>query len=519
MPSPLVSSATDARQPFWETAPTWEELAPVAEVAVAALIAVVGALWALKKWREEQRRRDEQHLEAERERQRIEREKLDQLVREEANTRTDRAAALISELGKTNDRQRWWAASALSMYPDEALPVLISALGQAEPRTATALATALLSIGAPSVQPLARANRIASRLVRAQSSGPPLSSREDPFIATASTMLDHSRTVLAHLLEHLSEEERTAIDLEDIDLQACFFRGADLSGLRLRKADISGCDFSRAKLRDANLRGTKGSGAAFTRAILDRADLTGYRGPSQFISASLRGATLRHANLVESDLSNVRLDDADLEGCSFISSCLRSADLRNTRLHRTRLNRIDGFRLALSGTTLTQVRGGRADLTQARLQGTVFEGCTFTGATLDGVKARGVTFVDCDLAGSSFRDAKLPGATIRGCNLAGTDFSGADMSGATVERCRIYGFPLGAATLTDAEFIGPHEFDAARVATPANETWRQAHYDEPSRRLVDALRAAAGRAAATNDEPPADEAGDDPSDGRSTDDA
>ena len=505
MATGLVRAAgegTDAAssEPFREAAPTWDQLAPIVEVAVAA--AVVGALWALRKWQEERRRleqerrddqqrRDEQQREAEVERLRLERERLDQLAREEATSRADRAATLIGELGDADDTTRWWRASALSMYPDEALPVLVSALGHAEPKTLTALATALLSIGAPSIEPLARANRIASSLARERRDG----DGSDPFVAMASTMLDNSRTVLAHLVLHLNEEERAQINLENIDLCGSFFRGADLSGLRLRKADISDCDFARAKLRAANLRGATGKGAVFTKANLNNADLTGYTGPSGFVSAKLNGATLSHANVVESDFANARLEDADLERCRMDQSSLRGAVLVGAELKGTQMSHVDAYRIDLSRTTLERVRAGGMNLAEGGLGGAAFTQCYLTNAHFDSAKASEAAFVDCNLGGATFRDAILRGATFRRCNLGGTDFAGADMSGATVEACKLYGFTLGEADLTDVNFVGPHEFDVDGIGAPTNATWQQADYDERSSRLLDALNGALSRSA------------------------
>jgi type II secretory pathway pseudopilin PulG len=111
---------------MWDDPDLVQAFSALAQVVVAVVAALVGGGWAVRKWLAERRDAEQQRL-------RHEQAQLEQRREEEHNRRAERAAALMSSLGAAgaSDEARRWSASALALYPDEAMPVLINALGQA----------------------------------------------------------------------------------------------------------------------------------------------------------------------------------------------------------------------------------------------------------------------------------------------------------------------------------------------------------------------------------------------------
>jgi uncharacterized protein YjbI with pentapeptide repeats len=86
-------------------------------------------------------------------------------------------------------------------------------------------------------------------------------------------------------------------------LEACNFKGQDLSGTELHDANLEGAILSNAILRQADL-----SDANLSDANLRYADLSG----ATLLGANLEGAILSNAILRQADLSDANLSDANL---------------------------------------------------------------------------------------------------------------------------------------------------------------------------------------------------------------
>jgi uncharacterized protein YjbI with pentapeptide repeats len=90
-------------------------------------------------------------------------------------------------------------------------------------------------------------------------------------------------------------------------------RGADLSGLDLRRRYLGGADFTGADLSSVNV-----DHGSFDGAVLDGADLDG----AVLTFCTLRDASLVGASLVRADLREATLTSADLRGANLTDALL-----------------------------------------------------------------------------------------------------------------------------------------------------------------------------------------------------
>ena len=211
------------------------------------------------------------------------RQAADQLVQrqvEEERARQQRAAELVKAVGDaTDDRARRWTMSALSLYPDEALDLLLNSLGEASAADATAIKIAVISVGPSALPHAVRAHRIAGQMCRTTETEGALygaaSDQRQIDTATAGRVRDCTREIILQLVFQLDEDQRAAVDLAYVDLTRVSLAGARLSRISLRKTRLDKAILVRAYLNGAVLRGATVDGTVLSGARLRSADLTG----------------------------------------------------------------------------------------------------------------------------------------------------------------------------------------------------------------------------------------------------
>jgi hypothetical protein len=166
----LIITATAAVQNDYAAQRLWLEV-------LAFVGTVVGGLFAVFKWLQEQRANNIKKQEAETQRLdelrarreadvSAERARLQEQKVVEAQRRSEHAAELVRDFGAAeNEVKRLTIAMALTVYPDDAAPILVNAMGYAGDELAQGLEAALLTIGLPSMPRLVMANRLAARMV------------------------------------------------------------------------------------------------------------------------------------------------------------------------------------------------------------------------------------------------------------------------------------------------------------------------------------------------------------------
>jgi len=109
------------------------------------------------------------------------------------------------------------------------------------------------------------------------------------------------------------------LGVSNIDLNNCYFKGADLRRTDFRNAILEMADFEMAFLDGADLRGVNLKMAKFRFAYLQNTNLQG---------ANLQGADFRNANLQGANLQGANLRDANLQGANLQGANLRDANLK-----------------------------------------------------------------------------------------------------------------------------------------------------------------------------------------------
>jgi uncharacterized protein YjbI with pentapeptide repeats len=488
---------------------TWAaEAANVAELLTAYVGIATAAgtgIWAVTRFIADRRdaRTHEEALAA---------QQLAQRQDEERRGRQQRAAELVKAVGEaTDERGRRWAMSALSLYPDEALDLLLTALGEAEPQDASAIKLAVISVGPQAMAPTVRAHRIARQL-QVSAGGDTAGAGRQVDTETAERVRDCTREIILQLLFQLGEQQRADVDLAHVDLAEVNLTGAHLGGIRFRKTRLDRAVLIRAALNEAVLRGATIDGAVLREARLRRADLTGAAGKVHAIGVDLTGATLSHATLAESDLSAAQMKGVVGEGTDLAKATLAGATLAEAQLTGARLCRAVANHLRAERIQARAVDLSHAQLGHAALSGGVFEDCLMVRLDAAASTAEDARFTRCNLGGARWGRAHLARAHLQGCNLGGVDLAGADLREAVVEDCAISSAVLDGATLRDTRFVrcrfsGRVDFTAVDLTSVAfescefaestalvsgNDTWTQVG-DHTARELF--ARAARGEQA------------------------
>jgi|AGTN01.3.fsa_nt_gi Uncharacterized low-complexity proteins len=115
----------------------------------------------------------------------------------------------------------------------------------------------------------------------------------------------------------LSLSERTAHDLNNLDLS-----GADLTNLDLSRKEFTGANFSSADF----------SGADFTRVVLKKCN---------FENATIQDANFERAIVVECNFTNADFNKTDAKGAWFSKSKLNNAHFKKTDLERANFEGTD----------------------------------------------------------------------------------------------------------------------------------------------------------------------------------
>jgi uncharacterized protein YjbI with pentapeptide repeats len=267
----------------------------------------------------------------------------------------------------------------------------------------------------------------------------------------------------------LRENNRTGLDLSELDLT-----GLDLNNAYLEEANLAAAILIRANLSNANLTIAKLAGAVLRQANLKGANL---------LLAHLYRANLINANLEAANLSVVNLWEAKLEGANLTDANLKRANLHGANLTNANLRGANLTDAMLDYTNLTG-----ANLTGANLTGAILDGAKMSEVKWDestrwpdgfntkpflagkgrsnprrrnpAVVIKGIALVPgADLAGrdlslDSGKGADLRGANLQGANLFGTDFTGANFEGADLRGADVRAANFTGANLRGALFTG-----------------------------------------------------------------
>jgi uncharacterized protein YjbI with pentapeptide repeats len=452
---------------------------------VAIATAAGTAIWAVARYLSDRRDARAQQ----------DRQAADQLVQrqvEEVRARQQRAAELVKAVGDaTDDRARRWTMSALSLYPDEALDLLLNSLGEASAADAAAIKIAVISVGPSALPRAVRAHRIAGQMCQTTETEGALygaaSDQRQIDTETAGRVRDCTREIILQLVFQLDEDQRAAVDLAYVDLTRVSLAGARLNRLSLRKTRLDRAILVRAYLNGAVLRGATVDGTVLRGARLRSADLTGAVGAIQAIGVDLTGATLDHAKLAGSNLNAAHLEGSTLAGTHLDKSTLSGAALGGATLTRARLPAVVGRELKAAKLTAQQTDFSHAALEHADVQGGVFDDCVLVRLGGTGLHADSATFTGCNFGGARLDRASLTDARLRTCNLGGVDLSGADLSAAVLVECAISSARLVGATLTGVRFercrfSGTVDFTRADLSTA---TFADCQFADGARLTVD----------------------------------
>ncbi|MFD2081538.1 Uncharacterized protein YjbI, contains pentapeptide repeats [Actinopolymorpha cephalotaxi] len=467
---------------------------------VAIGTAASTGLWGIKKYADARNDSRRQELElAERE--------LEQRRNEALHARQQRAAELIKAVGETTDpTARRWVMSALSLYPEEALDLLLTALGEASSQEASAIKLSVITLGRTALDKTVHYNRVAAQICAigdepAGSANSTADARRAD-VAAASRMRDRTREILLHLLLQIDEDQRANADLVEADLTSVNLAHARLTRTRFRKAVLDRAIFSRAALGHANLRGASLEGTVFTKATLTSADLTGARGAIHAIGADCANACFDHAQLAQSHLDGARLQGASfkravLSGASLAGARLSGVTLENTQLIRANLQHVS----ATSHLTATSANLSYANLSGARIPHSTFDGSALVRITAHYIDASGAKLTNTDLNGADLTQSHLPESELRDCLIGGAVMRQINLEGATIANCRLASTDLSSAhlahtTFDACTFVGKVDFRGADLTATAfkrcifqkgaallvdNDSWKGATFDETAR--------------------------------------
>ncbi|MGH3383447.1 MAG: pentapeptide repeat-containing protein [Nocardioidaceae bacterium] len=421
---------------------------------VGIATALGSAVWAVTRLIADRRQQREQEA-------KLAGEQLQQRQAEERRARQDRAAVLVQQLGQTTDpRARRWTMAALAMYPDDTLDLLLAALSDAEPEDAAAIKLAVSSIGPSAVPAVVRAHRIAAQIHRTSQATQSVGDADDTGGGRQSAdtdgarrVIDSTRALVLALLFQLDDEQRSQVDLADVDLSRVILKGAKLSLTRFRKARLDGAVLVSASLRGASFRGASLDGAVLSRCNLRDADLTGASGTIRAVHADFTESRLDYAQLMRSTLDGAQLAGASLKRTRLDDASLPGATLTSTILDKTGLRRAKARRISAA-----RVRANGADLSHAVVDGgtmrdAIFEDTRLVRLSAPRLDATGSTFVNCAAEGALLDQATLARCSFTGCRLSGASLAKAKLSGAVFTSCSFFSASLARANLRDARFL------------------------------------------------------------------
>ncbi|MPZ93601.1 MAG: hypothetical protein GEU96_01545 [Propionibacteriales bacterium] len=418
---------------------------------VGIATALGSAIWAVTRLIADRRQQREQEA-------KLAGEQLQQRQAEERRARQDRAAVLVQQLGQTTDpRARRWTMAALAMYPEDTLDLLLAALSDAEPEDAAAIKLAVSSIGPPAVPGVVRAHRIATQIHRTSQATRPVDEAADGRPTAdadgARRVIDSTRALVLSLLFQLDDDQRSQVDLADVDLSRVILKGSRLPLTRFRKARLDGAVLIAASLRGASFRGASLDGTVLSRCNLRGADLTGASGAIRAVHADLTESRLDYAQLMRSTLDGAQLAGASLKRTRLDDASLPGATLTAAVLDKTGLRRAKARRIYAA-----KVRASGADLSHAVVDGgtmpdSLFEDTRLVRLSAARLDATGSTFVNCPAEGALLDEATLARCSFTGCRLSGASLAKASLSGAVFTSCSFFSASLARANLRDARFL------------------------------------------------------------------
>ncbi len=377
-------------------------------------------------------------------------------------------------------QERQTAILTLGTIQDQrAVPLLVDLLAQEDnPTLIEAIQQALVTTGTSALEPLHRLNQSLQTDLKS------LNRSQQPDAALAALRRQQATQQAIAKILSLYGADLTATDLRRVnlnqstnpavpftlvldqaDLGAISFRGAQLSGASLRGArfynpgedgrfgtyddqiaDLSGADLKEADLTDAVLQQTSLNRTSFIQAILDRANLA---------MARMSGANFSSARLIQANFQGSMLAEAVFTGAD-----LAEANLANAELKLARLGKANAIGADFSSANLAQSDWQEADLSNADLHRANLRGANFSRARL----------VDTNLShtklqNASFKDADLTATILVGANLENADLAGAILAAPTVGQ-DVDGFVTTPVEFEPADHIRGVDFRTVRNLDP-----------------------------------------------------
>ena len=237
-------------------------------------------------------------------------------------------------------------------------------------------------------------------------------------------------------------------NLSGVDLRLSYLNDIDLRGANLQKANLENVNLERGNLKDANFEKINLEFANLQDTDLKRADLRG----ANLREVHMDNANLEVANLSGVDLREAHMDNVNLKVANLIGANLRGVDMNNANLQGTDLQGSD-----LRGANLQDTDLKRADLRGANLQGADLRGSNLQGVDLrrahltkNNLECLNLTLAN--LSGLDLSEINLQGADLRSSNLSGTNLQGANLQETNLQNANLRGTDLRGSNLIGAIF-------------------------------------------------------------------
>lgn len=153
-----------------------------------------------------------------------------------------------------------------------------------------------------------------------------------------------------------------------------------------------------------------------------------------FNNAYLRGANLEGINMFEAKLSGAHFEEAHLEGAELISASINGAHFEGAHLNGAHLKGIRDFNNAhFEGADCNNIVLNRSVINGAHFEGAILTeiscvGVTFGQSYFEGANFRNATFIDCRFVNTHFMSAHFDGATFTNCISNNANFTGAHLN-------------------------------------------------------------------------------------------
>jgi uncharacterized protein YjbI with pentapeptide repeats len=166
----------------------------------------------------------------------------------------------------------------------------------------------------------------------------------------------------------------THLDLSNLNMVECSFRGANLAGVNMTYADLRTADMAEADLTGANISGSSFAGANLVRANFANANAM----QADFSTCNMNAARGAGASFHYCNLSNTIMRDSHFETADFSHSLFKESNLRGGVFTDAIFNDAD-----LSDADCRDGSFERGHFKAAKLKGTNFKGSNLSGVEMD----------------------------------------------------------------------------------------------------------------------------------------